>query len=86
MITVLGWVGSALFVASLAQRRQASFRVLNLLGAAVLLVFDVAINLWAMAVLNVAILVAYGYPLIQLARANRRQPGPAVIDLRDVGA
>ena len=68
MIDALGWFGSALIVASLMLRRQAPFRVLNLASAVVLLAFNLAIGLWSMVVLNVAILTVNAWHLGRLGR------------------
>jgi hypothetical protein len=72
VIAALGWIGSALIVASLTQRRPVPFRLLNLVSALVLLVFNLAIGLWPMVALNVTILLVNSYQLLQLAGANRR--------------
>jgi len=76
VIQALGWFGSALVVASLALRRPVPFRVVNLASAIVLLVFNLAIGLWPMVLLNVAILAVNTW---QLAKLVRRSPvlGPA---------
>ena len=78
MITALGWLGSALIVASLAMHRRVPFRVLNLLSAIVLLVFNFAISLWSMEALNGAVLVVNAWHLQKLLGGARRQtlPGP----------
>jgi hypothetical protein len=68
MIDALGWFGSALIVASLMSRRPAPFRVLNLVSAVVLLAFNLAIDLWSMVVLNVAILAVNAWHLGKLVR------------------
>jgi hypothetical protein len=63
MITALGWLGSALIVASLAMHRRVPFRLLNLLSAIVLLAFNFAIGLWSMVALNGAVLVVNAWHL-----------------------
>jgi hypothetical protein len=70
MIELLGWLGSALIVASLTRTRPVTFRLLNLASAIVLLVFNLAIGLWSMVVLNVTILVVNGWQLRLLARTG----------------
>jgi hypothetical protein len=73
----LGWVGSVLIVASLAQRRQMTFRLLNLASAVVLLAFNLAIGLWSMVALNVTILIVNAYQLYRLTMPThgRRSTG-----------
>jgi hypothetical protein len=75
MISALGWLGSGLIVASLVQRRPRPFRVLNLVSAAVLLAFNLAIGLWPMVMLNVIILIVNGCQLRVLSdQSGRRAP------------
>ena len=66
MIAALGWLGSALIVVSLMQRRAVPFRLLNQASALVLLVFNVAIGLWSMVALNVVILTVNTWQLVDL--------------------
>ena len=73
MITALGWLGSALIVASLAMHRRIPFRLLNLISAIVLLAFNFAIGLWSMVALNAAVLVVNAWHLQKLFAATRRQ-------------
>jgi hypothetical protein len=68
MIEALGWSGSALIVASLTLRRPGPFRAVNLASAVVLLAFNLAIGLWSMVVLNVAILAVNAWHLGRLVR------------------
>jgi inner membrane protein len=70
MIQALGWFGSALVVASLALHRPVPFRLVNLASAVVLLTFNLAIGLWSMVVLNVAILAVNVWQLRKLARRS----------------
>jgi hypothetical protein len=77
MITALGWLGSALIVASLAMHRRVPFRLLNLLSAIVLLAFNFAIGLWSMVALNGAVLVVNAWHLQKLFGGTRRRTLPA---------
>jgi hypothetical protein len=85
MISALGWSGSALVLASLAQSNQYRFRVLNLAASVVLLVVNVAVGLMPMVVLNAALAIVNIRFLIRPAsraaqanptetRARRRRP------------
>jgi hypothetical protein len=67
MIQALGWLGSALIVASLTQTRAIPFRLLNLASAAVLFAFNLVIGLWSMVVLNSVILIVNLWQLRVLA-------------------
>jgi hypothetical protein len=71
MIQLLGWIGSVLVVLSLTLRRQLPFRMVNLASAGVLFVFNFAIGLWSMVVLNTTIMIVNLY---QLRRTRRPRP------------
>jgi hypothetical protein len=82
MIQLLGWIGSALVVASLTLERPVAFRLLNLASAAVLLVFNIAIGLLAMVLLNVVILIVNFWQLQRLRPPlirQRQRAGTAAI-------
>ena len=51
-IDLLGWGGSVLLVYSLLQARVLRFRSLNLVGTAVLLVFNALVGVWPMVGMN----------------------------------
>lgn len=51
-LDALGWAGSALLVFSLAQTRLLRFRILNLVGCAILVVFNGLLQIWPMVALN----------------------------------
>lgn len=73
MIQLLGWIGSALVVISLTLQRPVLFRLVNLISAAVLLVFNIAIGLFAMVFLNVVILIVNVWQLQRLRAARMQQ-------------
>lgn len=56
-LDLLGWGGSAVLVFSLLQARVIRFRTINLLGCAVLLVFNALLGVWPMVGMN-AVLAA----------------------------
>ncbi len=56
-VQVLGWVGTAVLVWSLLQTQVLRLRVLNTIGALLLLVFNAIIEVWPMVTLN-AVIVA----------------------------
>jgi hypothetical protein len=57
MIAAIGWIGSALCVASLVQNDQRRFRALNLAACVVFIVFNIVNATWSMVMLNVVIAV-----------------------------
>ncbi len=73
VLEIIGWVGSALVILSLAQARVLRFRVLNLVGAALAVVYNVALAIWPFAVMNAIIAVIDVYWLRRL-RSERHDP------------
>jgi hypothetical protein len=63
---ILGWGGSALLVFSLLQSRVLRFRVLNLAASALLLIFNVLIQVWPMAALNLALCLINVWFIVRL--------------------
>lgn len=56
-LDLLGWVGSALLIYSLLQTRVLRFRVLNLIGCVMLVVFNAVAAVWPMFGVNVVLSV-----------------------------
>jgi hypothetical protein len=73
MTQTLGWFGSALIVASLVAKQPIRFRLLNLASAVVLLVFNLALELWSMVALNIVILMVNVWRLMSLWRITRER-------------
>lgn len=57
LLEILGWVGSALVILSLAQARVLRFRMLNQVGAALAVGYNVALAICPLAVMNAIIAV-----------------------------
>jgi len=57
VLSIIGWGGSALVVASLLQARILRLRVLNLIGCVVLVFFNLAIQVWPMVGMNAVLAV-----------------------------
>ena len=55
LLEVVGWVGSAVLVVSLLQTRVMRFRALNAVASAVLVGYNLAIQVWPMVGLNVVL-------------------------------
>jgi len=83
VLEIIGWVGSALVIVSLAQARVLRFRVLNLAGAALAVVYNVALAIWPFAAMNLVIAVIDVYWLRRLRRARH---DPAAYSVVEVGA
>jgi hypothetical protein len=56
-LDLMGWVGSAILVWSLLQTRILRLRVINLVGSAILIVFNALVGVWPMVGLNVVLVV-----------------------------
>ncbi len=78
---VIGWLGSAILVVSLAQTRVLRFRVLNLLAAVLLVAFNAAVAVWPMVALNVVITVLDAWVLLRLARTRHDERAYEVLPI-----
>lgn len=81
-LEVVGWLGSAVLVLSLAQTRVMRFRVLNAVSCAVLVGYNAAIAVWPMAAVNVVLLVIN---LVVIARLVRRRHDARVYEAVPIG-
>ncbi len=80
-LEVLGWVGSAVLVWSLLQTQLVRLRVINLVGSAVLLVYNGLLGVWPMVGLNV---VLAGINVSYLVRAGRTRHDSAAYEVLEV--
>lgn len=55
LLEIIGWFGSALLVVSLVQTRVMRFRALNAAASAVLIGYNLAIEVWPMVGLNIVL-------------------------------
>ena len=55
LLELVGWFGSTVLVVSLLQTRVMRFRVLNAVASAVLIGYNLAIQVWPMVGLNVVL-------------------------------
>jgi len=83
LLEVVGWIGSALVIVSLAQARVLRFRVLNLAGAVLAVIYNVALAIWPFAAMNLVIAVIDIYWLRRLLAARH---DPAAYSVVEVGA
>jgi hypothetical protein len=82
LLEIIGWAGSALVIASLAQARVLRFRVLNLAGAVLAVLFNVALAIWPFVVMNAVIAVI---DLYWLRRLQRERHDPQAYSVVEVG-
>lgn len=68
LLEAIGWIGSILVVASLAQSQVMRFRWMNLVGAVVATGYNVVIGIWPFAAMNAAIAIIDAYWLVRLYR------------------
>jgi hypothetical protein len=71
ILEIIGWIGSALVVLSLAQARVWRFRVLNFAGAALATFYNAVLSIWPFAAMNGIIAVIDIYWMIRLKRESR---------------
>lgn len=71
ILELIGWIGSALVVLSLAQARVWRFRVLNFAGAALATFYNAVLSIWPFAAMNGIIAVIDIYWMVRLKRESR---------------
>jgi hypothetical protein len=80
-LEVIGWAGSALVVASLAQARVLRFRILNLVGAVLATGYNVALSIWPFVAMNAVIAVIDVYWLVRLQRERHDSATYEVVEV-----
>jgi hypothetical protein len=80
MIAVLGWLGSGLVVTSLIQRDIGRLRQLNLAASVALGVFNLALGIWSMIVLNIVLAAVNSYHLLAGRSRARRTVSPSPLE------
>ena len=83
-LEVIGWVGSAVLVWSLAQARVVRFRALNLAASVVLTGYNFALGVWPMVGMNLVISVLDVYHLVRLLRSRDDDAVYEVVEVRPV--
>ena len=81
-LEVIGWVGSAVLVLSLAQARVLRFRLLNLVASVVLTGYNAALGVWPMVAMNAVIAVLDSYHLVKLMRSRDDEATYEVVRVR----
>lgn len=80
-LEVIGWLGSAVLVWSLAQARVLRFRALNLVASVVLAGYNLALGVWPMVAMNAVIAVIDGYHLARLLRSRDDETAYQVVEV-----
>jgi hypothetical protein len=81
LLEIVGWIGSALVILSLAQARVLRFRVLNLAGAVLAVVYNVALAIWPFAAMNAIIAVIDVYWLRRLVSERHDPEAYSVVEV-----
>lgn len=81
-LSLFGWAGSALLIASLLQARVLRFRVLNLIAGLMLVAFNALLGVWPMVGMNLATSAINVYFIRQLVRARTEVGGFQVVPVR----
>lgn len=80
-LDVLGWAGSALLIYSIMQARVLRFRVLNLAACVLLVVFNAALGIWPMVVMNIALAAINLWFLRKLLAARHDETSFEVLEV-----
>lgn len=71
ILEIIGWIGSALVVLSLAQARVWRFRVMNFAGAVLATFYNAVLGIWPFAAMNGVIAVIDAYWMARLKRESQ---------------
>ena len=71
ILQIIGWIGSALVVLSLAQARVWRFRVMNFAGAVLATFYNAVLGIWPFAAMNGIIAVIDAYWMVRLRRESQ---------------
>jgi len=82
LLEIIGWASTVLVVVSLAQARVLRFRVLNLAGAALAVVYNTVLAIWPFAAMNLVIAVIDIYWLRRLLRDRDDPAAYSVVEVR----
>ena len=80
-LEVIGWLGSAVLVWSLAQARVLRFRALNLVASVVLTGYNAALGVWPMVAMNTVIAGLDTYHLVRLLRSRDDEATYQVVEV-----
>jgi hypothetical protein len=80
-LQALGWIGSAILIASLLQSRVLRLRQLNLLASLLLMTFNALVGVWPMVAMNAAIACINVWHLVRLLRSRHDPASYAVVEV-----
>lgn len=80
-LEVVGWIGSAILIISLLQSRLLRLRQLNLVASVLLVTYNLALGVWPMVAMNLAIVAINVWHLVRLVRTRH---DPAHYDVVEV--
>jgi hypothetical protein len=80
-LEALGWAGSAVLVWSLLQTQLRRLRLINLVGCALLIVYNVANQVWPMVGLNVVLAAINITYLVQMSRESHDAAAYEVLEV-----
>ena len=84
-VEIVGWTGSALLVWSLLQTRILRLRLINLVGSAVLIVYNAIAEVWPMLGLNAVLAVINVVQLRSLLRTRHDEQSYDVVEVEPDG-
>jgi hypothetical protein len=76
VLEIAGWAGSLLLVVSLLQSGMMRLRVLNLVASVVLVAYNLALSVWPMVAMNVAVALIDLVHILRLRAASRATAKP----------
>lgn len=76
MIEAIGWAGSALLVISLLQGNMMRLRVLNLVAALALVLYNAMVETWPMVAMNAAVAIIDIWFIAKLRNQRIEEPDP----------
>lgn len=85
-ITAIGWIGSALVIASLTQSNLRRLRQLNLIASILHGAFNIALGIGPAIALNIVLTIINGYHLLPEHIRDRRRPPSAATTCRQLPA
>ena len=71
-IEIMGYIGTALVVASFLSRSMFILRLLNAIGATIITIYALLIDAWPMVWLNGLLALINGYHLIRLIKEKKQ--------------
>lgn len=80
-LDALGWLGSAVLVFSLMQARVLRFRLINLAGSVLLVIFNALIPVWPMVAMNVVLAAINVWFIVKLARQRHDDAAYEVLEV-----